>query len=382
MAHILFLTHWYPTPEIPLNGTFVREHARAVAMYHPVTLIHIQGIDLHLSESYGFDRQENGNLVEIHLKYRKHRLPRMTWLRRISGVDHIVKELIASNHKPDVIHANVFSSADLAVFLSHRYKIPAVLTEHASSYPRRQFGTLQAIKIRYWNNRLARILPVSEDLGRHMQAFGIRTRCQVVPNVVDTQCFHPPQGGKQHSRARVRILVVARLDPIKGLDGLLAALARLYKRGKDFRAGLVGDGPERHNLEMIVHQLNLEDRVTFYGVKSREEVAELMRQADLLALTSYWENQPVVLLEALASGLPVVASGVGGIVEVVKPESGVLIEPGNVESIANGLTNVMDHLDDYKPQAIAGYARANFSYEVVGHQFSQIYSEVIQEYPR
>jgi glycosyltransferase involved in cell wall biosynthesis len=77
-----------------------------------------------------------------------------------------------------------------------------------------------------------------------------------------------------------------------------------------------------------------------------------------------------------------VASRVGGIVEVVKPESGVLIEPGNVESIANGLTTVTDHLDDYNPQAIAGYARANFSYEVVGRQFSQIYSEVMQEYPR
>ncbi len=382
MAHILFLTHWYPTPEIPLNGNFIREHARAVAMYHQVTLIHIQGVDPHLSAAYGFDRQEDGNLVEIHLKYRKHRLPRMTWLRRIGGVDHIVKELIESNRKPDVIHANVFSSADLAACLSHRYKIPAVLTEHASSYPRRQFSALQAIKIRYWNNRLARILPVSEDLGRHMQAFGIRTRCQVVPNVVDTRCFHPPQGGKRPSPVGVRILVVARLDPIKGLDGFLAALARLSKRGQDFRAGLVGDGPERHNLETIVRQLNLENRVTFYGVKSREEVAELMRQADLLALTSYWENQPVVLLEALASGLPVVASDVGGIGEVVKPELGVLIEPGNAESIANGLTNVIDHLDDYKPQAIAGYARANFSYEVVGRQFSQIYSVVIQEYPR
>ncbi len=382
MAHILFLTHWYPTPEIPLNGNFIREHARAVAMYHQVTLIHIQGIDARLSETYGFDREEDGNLVEIHLRYRKPRLPRMTWLRRIGGVDKIVKKLIESNRKPDVIHANVFSSADLAAYLSRRYKIPAVLTEHASSYPRRQFGALQAIKIRYWNNRLARILPVSEDLGRHMQAFGIHTRCQVVPNVVDTRCFYPPQGGKAPNRAGVRILVVARLDPIKGLDDFLAALAHLSRQGKDFRAGLVGDGPQRHELETKVRQLNLEERVTFYGVKSREEVAELMRQSDLLALTSYWENQPVVLLEALASGLPVVASGVGGIVEVVKPELGVLIEPGNAQSIANGLTAVMDHLDDYKSQAIAGFARANFSYEVVGQKFSQIYQEVIQEYPR
>ncbi|MEJ2599269.1 MAG: glycosyltransferase [Anaerolineales bacterium] len=380
MPNILFLTHWYPTPEMPIYGTFIREHARAVARYHPVTLIHVQGVDSSLSGTYQFNRQENGNLTEIHMKYRKHSFPRMTWLRRFRGVDQIVKELNESGHKPDVIHANIFSSSDLAAFLSYRYKIPAVLSENATNYPRRQFGRLQAIKVRFCNNRLARILPVSEDLARHMQAFGIRTRCQIVPNVVDTSCFYPTQIGERPDRAKPRILVVARLDPVKGVGDFLAALDLLSSRGKDFTAGLVGYGSERQKLENLVHQLNLEDRVTFYGTKSREEVAELLRQADLLALTSYWENLPVVILEALASGLPVVASSVGGVAEVVKPELGVLTEPGNVESIASGLTTVMENLDDYDNQAIARYAQSHFSYEAVGRQFSQIYGEVIKEY--
>jgi glycosyltransferase involved in cell wall biosynthesis len=164
------------------------------------------------------------------------------------------------------------------------------------------------------------------------------------------------------------------------LDGFLAALKRLSDLGKDFSAGLVGDGPQRRKLEMLVHQLNLEEHITFYGVKSREEVAELLRQADLLALPSLRENQPVAILEALASGLPVVASRIGGIPEVVNPDLGVLIEPGDVGSIANGLIAVMDHLDDYNSQEIARFARANYSYEVIGQKLNQIYTEVIQEY--
>jgi glycosyltransferase involved in cell wall biosynthesis len=380
MPNVLFLTHWYPTPEMPVNGTFIREHARAVALFQPVTLIHIQGVDPELDENYAYERHTQGNLTEIHLKYRKTAIPHMSWLRRLGGVDHIVQELIASRRKPDVIHANVFSSADLAAYLSFRYKIPAVLTEHATSYPRRLFGRFEAVKIRFYNNRLDRILPVSEDLARHMQAFGIHTPYQVVPNVVDTQRFHPASEKRSGIRSRVNILMVARLDPIKGIDGFLAALKRLSTRGREFNASLVGDGPERDNLEELVQRLNLGDRVEFYGVKSREDIAEMMRQADLLALTSYWENQPVVILEALASGLPVVAPGVGGIPEVVKPDMGVLIEPGNVDSIANGLEAVMDHLQDYDGQAIARYAQANFSYEVVGRQFSQVYAEVIREY--
>jgi glycosyltransferase involved in cell wall biosynthesis len=378
----LFLTHWYPTPEMPVNGNFIREHARAVALFQPVTVIHIQGVDANLRQNYAFERCVEGNLTEIHLKYRKGPLPRLTWLRRLRGVDHIFRGLMGTNCRPDVIHANVFSSADLAAYLSFRYKIPAVLTEHATSYPRRLFGPFQAFKIRFYNNRLARIMPVSEDLARHMQAYGITTRMQVVPNVVDTSQFHPPVLEKHRDRPIAQILVVARLDPIKGLEDLLAALARLAGRGIKFTAGLVGDGPERQSLQMLAKQLNLEDRLTFYGVKSRGEIAEMLRQVDLFALTSYWENQPVVLLEALASGLPVVAARVGGIPEFVKPERGVLIEPGNVQSIADGLMAVMDHLDDYDSQAIARFARENFSYEVVGRQFSQVYAEVIQEYPR
>jgi glycosyltransferase involved in cell wall biosynthesis len=379
MPHVLFLTHWYPTSEMPVNGTFVREHARAAALYNSVTLIHIQGIDARIPDTYTLERHEDGNLIEIHLKYHKHPIPRMTWTRRISGVDRIVNELIQSNRKPDVIHANVFSSADLAAWLSFRYKIPAVLSEHASSYPRREFGFFKAAQIRFYNNRLRRIMPVSKDLGQHIQAHGIRTRCQVVPNVVDTKCFYPPPSGRLHLRGKTNILVVARLVPMKGVDSLLAALKRLSANGKEFEVGLVGDGPERRNLEMIIQQLNLEEQVTFYGVKSREEIAELLRKADLLALTSYWENQPVVLLEALASGLPVVAPNVGGIPEVIKPEQGALIEPGNIESIISGLSSVIDHLKDYDPQAIARYARDHFSYEAVGSKFTQIYNEVIQE---
>jgi glycosyltransferase involved in cell wall biosynthesis len=380
MPHILFLTHWYPTPQMPIYGTFIREHARAVALYHPVTLIHVQGVDPSLPEIYQFDRQTKGNLTEILLKYKKHPLPRMTWIRRLGGVNQIIKGLISSNQKPDVIHANIFSTSDLAAYFSYRYRIPAVLSENATTYPRRQFGSLQAIKIRFFNNRMMRILPVSEDLARHMQAYGIKTRYQVVPNVVDTKCFHPPLERRKNKQSRVHILMVARLDPVKGVDKLLAALAILLTHDRDFDVGLVGDGSERRNLEKLALELNLGDRITFYGIKSKEEVSDLLRQADLLALTSYWENLPVVLLEALASGLPVVASHVGGVSELVKPKLGVLTKPGDVESIANGLATVIDHLDEYDPQAIAHYAQAHFSYEVVGGQFSQIYENVIREF--
>jgi glycosyltransferase involved in cell wall biosynthesis len=380
MPHILFLTHWYPTPQMPIYGTFIREHARAVAQYHAVTLIHIQGVDPGLPETYQFEQQTNGNLTEIHMKYKKHPLPRMTWTRRISGVDHIIKDLISSNQKPNVIHANIFSTADLAAYFSYRYRIPAVLSENATNYPRHNFDFIQAIRIRFYNNRLSRILPVSEDLARHMQAYGIKTPYQVVPNVVDTNCFYPPNENKDYKQGKVHILMVARLDPVKGVDKLLSAVEILITQGRDCILGLVGDGSERPDLEKLALQLNLADRVTFYGIKSKEEVSDLLRQADLFALTSYWENLPVALLEALSSGLPVVATGVGGVPEVIKPDLGVIVEPGNVKSIADGLATVMDNLANYDSQAIAHYARTHFSYEAVGHQFSQAYAEVIREF--
>src|SRR5205823_1406500 len=99
----------------------------------------------------------------------------------------------------------------------------------------------------------------------------------------------------------------------KGWEHLLEAVALLERERDDFRLEIVGDGPRRGEYEAIRRRLGLEDRVLFSGWKTKDEVASLMRAADVFVLASRYDSNPCALIEALASGLPVVATAVGGI---------------------------------------------------------------------
>ena len=170
------------------------------------------------------------------------------------------------------------------------------------------------------------------------------------------------------------------LVKIKGISFLIKALSKLQYKNDNFRLIIVGDGPERYNLETLTDQLNLTSKVVFLGLKNKTEVADLMKQADFLVLPSLWDNQPVVLLEAMASGLPVIASSIGGIPEIVKPECGLLVQPENVEDIAIKIDYMLSHTGNYSSLKISQYAQDKFSYHAVGQLFSDIYKKVIEEY--
>ncbi len=163
---------------------------------------------------------------------------------------------------------------------------------------------------------------------------------------------------------------------------LLHALTILKGKGRRFSLTIAGDGPERGKLEALARTLNLSTDTTFLGMKTKDEISVLMKQADILSLTSMWENQPVVVLEALASGLPVLAPSIGGIPEIVLPGCGRLFDPGNIQSIVTEMEQLLDNLQDYRSDNIAEYAHNKFSYTAVGQAYSLAYHQVMEEHKR
>jgi glycosyltransferase involved in cell wall biosynthesis len=151
----------------------------------------------------------------------------------------------------------------------------------------------------------------------------------------------------------------------------------LQKDRKDFYLDLVGDGPEREKYEEMVKSFSLRDFVQFHGVKPKEYIAELMRKSFFFVLPSFSENLPCVLIEAMASGLPCVATNVGGIPELVNKERGILVEPGNSTALAEAIDYMLDHYKDYNSFEISDYAKNNFSYEAVGKKISAVYEDLL-----
>jgi len=226
-------------------------------------------------------------------------------------------------------------------------------------------------------NRLRLIMPVSRDLQQFMERAGFRGPYEVIPNTVDTALFHPVSSKHRVPQKPVTILNVAMLQPIKGQSYLLEAMASLKTREMNCRLWMVGNGPEYQRLREQTDKLHIASDVSFLGVRTKSEVAELMRAADLFALTSLWENQPVALIEAMASGLPVIAPAIGGIPEIVKPEDGVLFEAGNVDDLVEKLATMIDHLDRYSSAESAKYAVETFGLTAVGQKFADIYEKIL-----
>lgn len=151
----------------------------------------------------------------------------------------------------------------------------------------------------------------------------------VITNGVDSSLFWPNPATQNSRNGSVRALTVARLVPRKGLDTMIEALA-LDRSGR-IRLDVVGDGPLARNLRKRAAELNLNDRITFRGVLHGESLQEVYRRADFFVLPSLTESFSMSLLEAMASGLPVVASNVGGIPELIADrENGILVTPGDV----------------------------------------------------
>ena len=242
------------------------------------------------------------------------------------------------------------------MLLRRRLRVPVVVSEHLSSFVDGSLGRPQQALARQVFERADLVCPVSDDLAGRLAALAPRARLQVVSNVVDTDLFHPPAA--RHG-GPARLAVVAGLHPRKGVDHLLRALVRVREETPAVLE-VAGDGPARTDLETLADRLGIGTEVEFLGIQDRTGVAALMRRADLLVVPSLAENQPVVLLEAQASGLPVVASDVGGVREVVDAFAGRLVPSGDVDALAGAIKAVLAAPGHYDRSMIATRARERY----------------------
>lgn len=196
---------------------------------------------------------------------------------------------------------------------------------------------------RWTLRRFPRVAAVSDDMSRQLREYGISSAAlSTIANGVDLDRFRDAQ---PTLRAELNppgplLGAVGRLSPEKGLDGLLHAAAKLAARFPEVRWALVGDGPQRGALEQLASKLGIADRVTFTG--RREDMPGIYASLDALLLPSLDEGLPMVVLEAMAAGRPVLASRVGAIGHVIRDgENGLLAPPGDVEALRGAIERLL-----------------------------------------
>ena len=368
--NVLFLTSSYPVPEHPWLGIFVREHARAVAPHAEVAVALLDRSDDTRTVRV---EDADGEFMTVRARYPT-RPSFVSYVSNIWAAVLAYRRLRHRGFEPDVIHAHFFLAGIPAVVLGRLFRKPVVVTEQWSVFLPDDPMTLSPAMqraARFAYERAAVVMPVSTALRDGIRAIGAEADFRIVPNVVDTGVFHP-NGTEPARSGPARLIGVGGLYDAKGWEHLLDALALV---DRELHLDLVGDGVLRPDLEARAARLGIADRVTFHGWRPKEEVADRLREADLFVITSHYDSNPCAVIEALASGIPVVATAVGGIPEMVRDGMGLLAEPGNPHSIAAAIDAALAQTWDH--DAIARVAGDRYGLARVGADFAAIYDEAL-----
>ncbi len=202
----------------------------------------------------------------------------------------------------------------------------------------------------------------------------------IVPNGIDTEFFRPLERPGERLPGPPRILFVGRFDPRNGLGTLLDAAAILQDRGYEFEVQVVGDGPARPLYEHHARRAGIWDRVRWLGLLN-EERPELYRQASVLAAPCTLASFGVILLEAFASGIPVVCADNVGFRQVIRDGAPGEFVPGdNPTALADGLAKVLDDAGLREDWGRRGreVAEARYAWPIVARQIEEIYIEVLE----
>jgi glycosyltransferase involved in cell wall biosynthesis len=349
---VLTITSLYPNPFDPNRAIFNRQQFRALSQLMPVRVIspvswteelagRRRGVALPVDRVTTAD----GIPVAYPRYYYTPRVLRGSYGRFFLWSIRSAFERIWDEFKPDLILGSwAYPDGWAAVQLAREKGLPTVIKVHGCDVlyglrntPARLPGTIEAVRA------ADGIVSVSRDLARHVREFGVPDdRIRVIYNGVDARLFSP--GDRERARGRIGIpggealvLFLGGLEPVKGLDILIDACARLRDRGLRFTCRLVGEGRLRRQLTEMITSLDLQGFVRLEGARPHAELPDWLRAADLFVLPSRSEGVPNVLLEAMSCGIPFVASQVGGIPEVAEFGSGRLVPPQDPTALADAI---------------------------------------------
>jgi glycosyltransferase involved in cell wall biosynthesis len=400
---VLHLPKWYPHRYDDQDGDFVARHVAAIAAHGGVGGEPVDSAVVFATVARGplpslieADIDLSGAVPTWRYYYRAHltglapldkALKLLLWLECQRRGRRAVRRYWAGG-RPDVVHAHVLlRPAVVAWWEQFRHGTPYVLTEHQTALLPAKVAQLSWV----WRwlagqvvRRAAAVLPVSHNLAEALAALGgTNPATVVIPNVVDTELFHPPTS----PTPRYGLLHVAAFnEAAKNLSGLLRTVAQLCTA----RAGLpglhlriAGYGPAEGAMHQLAQELGLlaDGTVEFLGKLAPAQVAAEMRRAACFVLFSNYENLPCVLIEAQASGLPAIATRVGGVPGLLPhPSLGKLVPVGDEAALATALEEALTAPSGrFDSIALRARAVATFSYPAVGRAVGAVYARILRQ---
>ncbi|MCJ7449325.1 MAG: glycosyltransferase [Bacteroidales bacterium] len=367
--NILLLTHSYPSKVNPLKCIFIREQAKVLSQYFNVSVVFFKVDYSHFGPftRYSFSKKTSDKLTEYEVTITRS-LPGITQIKFLLDTYRFIEKEILTKSTPDIIHSHFsYPGGFLATILQRRKKIPAILTEHTriKAHFRSWFHKQCVI---YTSKYISGIVTVSNALKNEIDQIYHRP-ITVIPNIVDTERFELV---KPKTEGITNIGFLGGLGSYnKGLDLLLKSASLLQKRNYILHIG--GDGVLLNTFKKIARDSGLLTNCKFYGEISRNNIQDFYSRLDIFVLPSRYETFGIVLVEAMASGIPVIATKCGGPQEIVTQSTGILVEKDNADELAKAISFMSENLGSYDKAAIRNYAKEKFGQSIFIEKITDLY---------
>lgn len=373
---VLVVARGKPCSDYPLNGCFEFDQAIALAsMGVDVDYIAIDLRSFRRKRKWGVSHGE-----EHHVKWHVISIPLgalpVTFLCFVGRIalNYIYNSVFYGKlSSPEIIHAHFTEIGYMSSTLSKKTGIPLVITEHSSKMNQKQIAPalLNCAEVGY--NQASKIIAVSKRLACNIkEKTGIEA--VVIPNLVKFDVFSRIKKNKHNGFV---ITTTSNLISIKRTINLIKAVEELHHKYGDISLNVIGDGVLRNKLINYVENHGLGSCIKLHGYLPSGDIANIYSKTDCFAMVSLSETFGVVYIEAMASGIPVIATKCGGPEDFVNDNNGLLVEVDNHKQLCDAIVFMYENYSSYYTDVLRSYVEENFSPESVARKIIELYNTIL-----
>lgn len=370
------LTEWYPNEKDPQLGIFIQKHAKAIAENKDVSLIYVEGT-LSIKQDYIINNYQDEHLNVVHVKFKKAKgvfkyanffRYRMALQRAFLSLDLL----------PDMVHIHVPGrNSFLASFLNKKYEVPFIITEHwhgwLKGYYQKSFWRKRWIYSLLKKSKAVTVVskPLKESIENFMGSE--KLNLHIIPNIVESNT----ENQELIKRDGNRILTVADLDDkTKNISGLLKAFNTFSDQYPEWELDIVGDGPDRNDLEALCKELKNSDKIHFLGRQVNSEVLKLYPQYKFYVCNSNTETFGISIAEALMAGVPVICTKCGGPEDFLNSENSILIQKNSEDELVEALNQMSIRHQNFNKTQLKDSVK-QYSGASISKQFLELYDKIL-----
>lgn len=382
--HILVVPSAYPTEDAPLRSSFFKEQAIAVEKdNNKVGVIYsetrrVTGVNKNTISKNHFQItdscEDKINTIRLHgwnILLMRNSLGVNLWVKQSMK---LFKIYIDKYGIPDIIHVQCGLYGGLVgKAIKDKYKIPYIITEHSSIVMNHKLDDYHKEILRKAYNSADALISVGSKLKESMKVYTNKS-IRVIPNIVNTSVFTYVKDNKP---SKFRFISIANLKSSKRINLTIEAFAKEFK-DKDIELIIIGDGTEKENLINLCRKLDVEKQVEFTGAINRDSINKYFEKSSAFVLPSSFETFGVAYIEALACGLPIIATKCGGPEDFFEESMGYIIEVDDFKALCKSMKDIVANHKDFNCSEISNYIKTRFSEEVIVENIDSVYKEVLK----